>query len=391
MMQVNNILANHNLVRQITDKNRAQFLIGFGEYFVTDIHGTQAPREIYDKRFESGLRWLYANLGKPMPKIVYSDNLSFLRETTNNKVDITLNHTMIEEMLQGWITVDLDRYKQFRQDYDIDTLIRIEFGRPYLSIEGFRFDLFLPISLMLYELQYNSFSLCMFLQEVMKHTICNELWNYQTYATNTNTRRIIRTDAIEHVKNLCNADVFHIFFGKDVVYALRYPYYRSSWNTKMSALTNGSGGDSSFETFRPRFYWPYGPKIYATDKQILPNWIFEEYLQIGYSKKIMDVADMNLRMQIFQMIRRRSGEKALMDMFLQDTGDEEIATYYYLRSINPEIEQNEIFLGATMELIAKGEGDQRLRDFIKAGFGKEDVLEYYMRHMSLKKVYGLFS
>lgn len=378
-------MINENIAREIIIKTRYQFLIGM-EYF-----GSEPERRVYDTLFEAGLEWLYSyRLGRPKPKVVYCDNLHFLKKA-KNKMDIHLHHTAIEETLRDAIIPRSDEYLQFKKDNDFDKLIETEFNTRSFYSEGFRFDLFDTISAMLYQLEKSSFNLAGFLREVMVYNVYKSIHHYDAYSKNLNDKFLIREESLLHARNLCNAEVFHIFFGEDVVYALRYPYYQSSWRAKMTTLTNGSGGESSFKTSRPRFYWPYGPKIYASDTRLLPNWIFDEYMQEGYFRKIMDINDFDIRDDIVAMIRKDKGDSALFDMIHSDIGDECLAAYYYLWLTDSKAKRDDVFLNAIVGLLAKGEGDRKLVDFIEAGFGKEEIVEYYMRYFKIEKVWELFA
>lgn len=378
-------MVSENVVREIIKNTRYKFLIGM-EYF-----GSESERRVYDTLFEAGLEWLYSyRLGRPKPKVVYCDNLHFLKKA-KNKMDIHLHHTVIEETLRDAIMLRSDEYLQFKKDNDFDKLIETEFNTPFLSTEGFRFDLFDTISAMLYQLDKSSFNLAGFLREVMVYNVYKSIHHYDAYSKNLNGKFLIYEESLLHARNLCNAEVFHIFFGDDVIYALRYPYYQTSWGAKMTTLTNGSGGESSFKTFRPRFYWPYGPKIYASDTQILPSWIFDEYMQEGYFRKIMDVNDFDIQNSIIAMVRKDKGDSAFFDLIYRDVGDECLATYYYLWLTDNTAKRSEVFLNAVVRLLTTREGDKRLADFMEAGFGKEEIVEYYMRHFKIEKVWELFA
>lgn len=379
-------MINENIVREIIRNTRFKFLIGRGAYF-----GSEAERKVYDTLFEAGLEWLYSYvLGKPKPKVVYCNNLHFLKKA-KNKMDIHLHHTVVADALRDAIMLRPDEYLAFKKDNNFDKLIETEFNTPFLCMEGIRFDLFDTISVMLYQWEKSSFNLAGFLREVMVYTVYKSIHHYDAYSKNIDENFVIDEESLLHARNLCNAEVFHMFFGEDVVYALRYPYYQSSWRTKMTTLTNGSGGESSFKTSRPRFYWPYGPKIYASDTRLLPNWIFDEYMQEGYFRKIMDINDFDIRDDIVAMIRKDKGDSALFDMIHSDIGDECLAAYYYLWLTDSKAKRDDVFLNAIVGLLAKGEGDRKLVDFIEAGFGKEEIVEYYMRYFKIEKVWELFA
>ena len=228
-----------------------------------------------------------------------------------------------------------------------------------------------------------------FLREVIVYSAYNVIQRYNAYSSNNMDKLpVIKDHNLFHARNLCNSEVFHVFLGKDVVYALRYPYYqRLSCEAKMTSLTNGSGGESSFTTFRPRFYWPHGPKIYASDTQILPNWIFEEYMQEGYFWKIMDINDFDIRDSIIAMIRKDKGDSALFDFICREVGDESLGAHYYLWFIDYKVKRGTVFLNVIVKLM----WDKRLKDFIESGLGKEEVVEYYMRLYNIEKVWELLT
>src|SRR5690606_35304419 len=160
-------MINENIAREIIIKTRYQFLIGM-EYF-----GSEPERRGYDTLFEAGLEWLYSyRLGRPKPKVVYCDNLHFLKKA-KNKMDIHLHHTAIEETLRDAIIPRSDAYLQFKKDHEFDQVLETEFNTRSLCSEGFRVDLFDTISAMLDQLEKSSFNLAGFLREVMVYNVYN--------------------------------------------------------------------------------------------------------------------------------------------------------------------------------------------------------------------------
>lgn len=95
-------------------------------------------------------------------------------------------------------------------------------------------------------------SLCFgFLREVIVYSAYNVIQRYNAYSSNNMDKLpVIKEHNLFHARNLCNSEVFHVFLGKDVVYALRYPYYqRLSCEAKMTSLTNGSGENLPSQLF----------------------------------------------------------------------------------------------------------------------------------------------
>ncbi|WP_099365426.1 hypothetical protein [Sphingobacterium sp. 1.A.4] len=376
-------MLNKNIIREIISNTRFQFLIGI-EYF-----GSEPERRIYDSLFEAGIEWLFSyRLGKPKPKVVYCENFNFLKK---EKFDIYLHHNLIKETIRNAIFLRPEEYLHFKKCHNLDELIETEFNKPFYSTEGLRFDLFNTISRMLYQLEKSSFNLVELLREVMEYTICKSIHQYDAYSKNLKERFLVHEESLQHARNLCNAEIFHVFFGKNVVYALRYPYFKFSQRKKLTSLLNGSGGESSFKTFLPRFYWPYGPKIYASETQVLPSWIFNEYMQEGYFRKIMDVNDIEIRDGLVGMIKRDKGNQELFDFIQRNLGDNCIAAYYYLLLTDKKTQRDEVFLNSIIARLTRGEIDKNLRNFIEAGFGKEEIVEYYMRYFKIEKVWELLS
>lgn len=323
-------MIDENTVRRIARSVRESFIIGSGNYDETPYY-----QRVYRTKFEAGLAWLYTFvLGKPIPKVVYCDNLGFLKRA-KNKMDTVLNYGIVEERLHDRILVNLgerySRYENLKQSHNFDSLID-EVFKIALNSNGEKlpFDIFNQVADMFYEIERSSFNLALFLREIMSFSVYDtisdclgaEEFKYLMYPIN-----------LENVKNLCNSNVFHIFFGQDTVYALCYPYHY--WYSKKFSILCFGYGTTSWSTFRPYFYWPYGPKIYASDEtRVLPNWIFEEYMQEGYFKKLMDANDNEIRLGITHMIWKREGKKGLMDFLTSGFGDKKKAKHYYLQYID---------------------------------------------------------
>src|SRR5690554_969734 len=109
-------MIDENVVQRIAETVSDSFIIGNHYYEESPRHET-----IYRAKFEAGLAWLYTFvLRRPIPKVVYCNNLGFLK-LGKNKMDPSFDHKIVEERLHQRITVS-GRYEKLRQEYDFDSV-----------------------------------------------------------------------------------------------------------------------------------------------------------------------------------------------------------------------------------------------------------------------------
>lgn len=254
-------------------------------------------KDIQKEAFEEGIQWLYENLLKlPKPQIFYCDSPTSKPEIgKQSKKTIRFSVQNILDQYMNDLVKDLEIY-YYESCNEIEP-----YYRGYFTIN------------------------------LLKHEYrkADEIVNRQR-KNNINVKEQIKLCAyidflLQHgqydcpdfscLKKLCFSGVYHVFFWKNVAFAISLPIIRRKYFNLHPRM-------------RPAIEWTRGPKVYYVNWRETPEWVFTQYGTKNLYRRFLREENEDIRASIITVIKERAGNQGLFDFLKAELVDEKEIVHF---------------------------------------------------------------